>query len=337
MSAPQLTLFLLLHFIIFTTPYVIPSIHSINPPCPAYTSTITSLKSLPTKKFDFINNLYPPSDVENRNGISRKDGYWRYVQANREPPLEYTYGEFELGAFMRVVDCALGYLEKKEEDVTLLDLGSGAGRLVTAASLCYSFRMCRGVEILPSLHDYAVEMQSSLGSATDFQRSPTSFVCGSWNDKYLYLGDSDIVFVYSSCLGDEQREELTTSLGSQLQPGAIVITTEYPLTPPSNSKSTQVEYDFETLEVLNDVENELVGGTSTVFIHRITSSGWTSDLESWMNHNRPSPEEVEALKVLNDIEERAGGTDHFLFRVQFENNCKFHNLPARIWSSNNSE
>ena len=115
MSAPQLTLFLLLHFIIFTTPYVIPSIHSINPPRPAYTSTITSLKSLPTKKFDFINNLYPPSDVENRNGISRKDGYWRYVQANREPPLEYTYGEFELGAFMRVVDCALGYLEKKEE------------------------------------------------------------------------------------------------------------------------------------------------------------------------------------------------------------------------------
>ena len=66
--------------------------------------------------------------------------------------------------------------------------------------------MCRGVEILPSLHDYAVEMQSSLSSATEFQRSPTSFVCGSWNDKYLYLGDSDIVFVYSSCLGDEQRE-----------------------------------------------------------------------------------------------------------------------------------
>ncbi|GMH63646.1 hypothetical protein TL16_g03769 [Triparma laevis f. inornata] len=319
---------LFLQFVLDATPFHIK---------PRLTSQLPQALHSDLDNFAYIDSIFPPDDVESRNSISRKDGYWRYVQTNKPPPLEYTYGEFELSAFLRVVDCALSHLppQKPQQDVTLTDLGSGAGRLVQTASLCYSFRLCRGVEILPSLHEYAVELSSSLNPP--FPRSPTSFHCGSWNDKFLYLGDSDIVFVYSSCLGDDQRKDLTASLGSQLQPGAIVITTEYPLSTPPSPSPSPCAFEFETLEVLNDVENELVGGTSTVYVHRIVKSGWTSSLESWMDANRPTPEELEAQKVLNNIKERTGGTDHFLFRVQFENNCKFHNLPDKIWNTNNND
>ena len=59
----------------------------------------------------FDRELFPTSEYEQRNGASRKDGYWAYVGKGEEAPLDFTYGEFPLPLFTRLVDraCELGY------------------------------------------------------------------------------------------------------------------------------------------------------------------------------------------------------------------------------------
>lgn len=46
--------------------------------------------------FDSLHVLYPPIDLEKRNAVSRSDGYWPFINSGEEPPLQFTYGEFDL-------------------------------------------------------------------------------------------------------------------------------------------------------------------------------------------------------------------------------------------------
>ena len=54
----------------------------------------------------FDRDLYPAAEYDQRNGISRKDGYWAFVGRGEEPPLGFTYGEFPLPLFTKLVDRA---------------------------------------------------------------------------------------------------------------------------------------------------------------------------------------------------------------------------------------
>ena len=38
----------------------------------------------------FEHHLFPPADLELRNAVSRKDGYWPFVAAKEEPPTQLT-------------------------------------------------------------------------------------------------------------------------------------------------------------------------------------------------------------------------------------------------------
>lgn len=147
-----------------------------------------------------IDALYPPAELSSRNARSRTDGYWKYVAKGDEPPLEYTYGEFDVEFFGSLLDRAWEHYSSSrgsdddgyenattvttdndaaesttegEERIesslsssaspwrgkTFCDIGSGAGRLVLAAAALHPhWRMCRGIEILPNLHDMAVSI-----------------------------------------------------------------------------------------------------------------------------------------------------------------------------------
>ena len=138
--------------------------------------------------------------------------------------MEFTYGEFPLSSFEKVIQSMITHHLPSSSPSTFFDLGSGAGRLVIAASLLFpSLTSCTGIEILPSLHDYASSILSSNPNPS------VSLICGSWTDPYLYLGDADIIFCYSSCLPPEHRSDLKASLLRQLKPGTVVATTEYSL------------------------------------------------------------------------------------------------------------
>ncbi len=266
-----------------------------------------------------LDDLYPPASIESRNSASRTDGYWKFVRNGEEPPLELTYGEFEIASFVDVVKKALSYRDSTTgEGLNFLDLGSGAGRLVVGAAINFEFSKCRGIEYLQSLHDLALDTTSGLDL-------PVEFDCCSWTDPYLYLGSADIVFVYSSCLGVPQRNELSDSLGRSLRPGTIVITTEYAL--PLTSSMT-----FRIVETL-DVPNDLVGGTSTIYLHQINSSRWHPSLEGDLVASRPSPEQAQAIQAVKDLEAREGDFNPELFKARWQNACNFAGLPKFIYSN----
>lgn len=302
---------------IYTLTLFPPSLVSFSPSIRLHTHTqYLSLRR--STAYDVVDSIYDPDAVETRNAASRTSGYWRYVQKGKDPPLEYTYGEFPLSSFEKTVTAAMSH---HPSPTNFYDLGSGAGRLVVAASLLFpSLTSCTGVEVLPSLHELATVILSSNPNPS------VSLLCGSWTDEYLYLGDADVIFCYSSCLPPEQRTELVDSLLRQLKPGTIVATTEY-----SIAGRTTNGYEMESVESF-DVENDLVGGTSTVYIQRVVKSGYFEGMKENMAAERPSDEALEAMKVVRELEDpEEGSGSAFIFKTMFENNCKTLNVPPRIW------
>mmetsp|Transcript_10601 Transcript_10601/g.21026 ORF Transcript_10601/g.21026 Transcript_10601/m.21026 type:complete len:486 (-) Transcript_10601:999-2456(-) len=127
-----------------------------------------------------IDALYPPTELAIRNAKSRTDGYWKYLERGEQPPQQYTYGEFDLEFFAELLDVAWGRIQKWNEECisrdreicknqkksawenkVFCDIGSGTGRLVIAAAALHPhWKLCRGLEILQSIHEVSVEIAS---------------------------------------------------------------------------------------------------------------------------------------------------------------------------------
>ena len=139
-------------------------------------TTISPLSGVPyVSVLSGLETLYPPEDLQTRNAVSRTDGYWSFVREGNEPPAHLTYGEFDFYFFAELLDQASYYHNngKSEsnhyslnsqsdyqgwDDKVFADIGSGTGRLVFgAAALHPGFKLCRGIELLPGIHDIAVE------------------------------------------------------------------------------------------------------------------------------------------------------------------------------------
>ena len=101
----------------------------------------------------FDSSLFPEADYKTRNDASRKDGYWSYVAKGEEPPLDFTYGEFPLPLFSKLVDraCQIAGVGDDRSSTVLADLGSGTGRLALWAAATSSWKSVRGVEYLPAI------------------------------------------------------------------------------------------------------------------------------------------------------------------------------------------
>lgn len=111
-----------------------------------------------------LDRLYPPTELDARNAQSRKDGYWPFINEGKDPPECFTYGEFDIFFFAELLDEAYDIWKEQNRDDTsqgwtdkvFCDIGSGAGRLVVAAAALHpTWKVCRGIELLPSMHESA--------------------------------------------------------------------------------------------------------------------------------------------------------------------------------------
>jgi hypothetical protein len=130
-------------------------------------ATVSSSGVVLGEVHDRLEQYYPTAQWQQRNAVSRTDGYWPYVQQGRDPPAANTYGEFDFYSFAQLLEVAIQELSTSVEDeedeekaqamnITFTDIGSGAGRLVLAAAALHPFwRRYRGVELLPGLHAMA--------------------------------------------------------------------------------------------------------------------------------------------------------------------------------------
>ncbi len=149
-------------------------------------SAVASLADVDHKQvLSGLNTLYPPDDLNSRNSKSRTDGYWSFISTGKEPPIHLTYGEFDFEFFADLLDRANYHYTKFDKsnkhvesrgwnDKTFLDIGSGTGRLVIgAAALHPEWALCRGIEILPGIHETAVESLEKCfrGSTSNIDRT----------------------------------------------------------------------------------------------------------------------------------------------------------------------
>ena len=301
----------------FSSPMILEVDHSIDP---------NTLSSSGTKYEDVLyslNKLYPPDELSTRNAISRTDGYWKYISNGEAPPPTLTYGEFDFLFFADLIDKAIvlhngGGGSDNIAEKTFTDIGSGTGRLVLgAAALHPNFKLCKGLEILQGIHENAVsnleictksDATKSLSFGTDkgigeLSLAPIEFSCGSFEDPYEYLGDSDLIFVFSTCFTPEMMSSLSDGIGRQCKPGTIVITTEYKLNTsghidplPSDPHMPHGDYSVELVDSL-DGTCWLVGGQSTAHIQRVTKSLWDG------TGPREKPEALPELTALQEAQD----------------------------------
>jgi hypothetical protein len=314
---------------------------------PDFDSTAVSLAGVPYAGVrDAISRLFPPEELEARNAQSRTDGYWPFVRRGEDPPADLTYGEFDLYFFSRLLDRAASIRregghpqEEGWKDKVFVDIGSGTGRLVlSAAALHPGLRLCRGVELLPTIHEQAVKNLEACRVAGEgashaldsLPLAPVELVCGSMDDPYVYFGDADVIFVFSSCMTAPVLSGLAAAVGRQCRPGTLVITTEYML--PLEGSVPPVERDgrfpsgFYRLGLVEKVNGWcwLTGGSSTAYVHRVESSLWTPH-QGPVERPEPTAEDT-AFEVAMALE--AGTlTDPKRFLRGVRNNMVFHGFP----------
>ncbi len=216
----------------------------------------------------FETSLFPAQEYSERNGISRKDGYWSFVHRNEEPNPDFTYGEFPLPFFQKLIDraCELHGCGYDRQRCSLIDLGSGAGRLALWAAATSKWRRVVGVEYLQSLATTATKKLEDARSTAGLLRTDEVLLTqGSWDEPLECFAEVDVAFAYTTAITTNAEgilDGLSNALMQRLRQGCIVVTTDYKLDPDH----------FEVLESISG-ENSGVGGTSTGYLHRKLSRG----------------------------------------------------------------
>lgn len=169
--------------------------------------------------------LYPESRYRERMAVGYEaQGIPSIPTAvgREEESLAYTYAEFPLESFMDLVDLARSHRVDDDSGVdgrrsSLVDLGSGCGRLVAYAALELERRRregfddarcwgVHGVEISPLLHDYAVRtvesgvkkgvFSSSDGTVESETCTSIRLHLGPADEQHDVLAAADVIFAY---------------------------------------------------------------------------------------------------------------------------------------------
>jgi hypothetical protein len=315
---------------------------------------------------DLLEQWYPPESLQERNAVSRSDGYWPYHKQGIDPPKAYTYGEFDFYSFAKLLEVAKQELlsssslidhpqDLAKNGITFTDIGSGAGRLVLAAAALHPlyWKLCRGIELLPGLHELAQtvhtqcmtmqqkvedqqqqEPEHAASTATTADTGNIEWTCGSFTDPYVYFGDSQIIFCFSTCMDQSTINSLGQAMGRQCRIGTIVITTDYPL--PATGDIAPVEWDDRipygpyAIDCVHemDVWCWLLGGPSKAYLHRVTKSLYVDGLFPLTPPVLSLPDK--AWRVIRDLESRNRRADADAFIRNVDNNIIFHGLPMRF-------
>lgn len=202
------------------------------------------------------------ADVDG-GGISQKD---RAAMPKKSSAL--TYGEVEFIPFLQVLGAA-----KPQEGDVFYDLGSGTGKALLEAALCFPFSKCVGIELLGGLvatsqavlerarsGDHADATEATRAAANRVEIRPGSFL-------ELDFSDADVVYTSSICFEDELMVGMSRCART-MKPGSRFITLksfpddEMPLWTVLSHNWWKMSWGRTSVYVLerNDVAAAAVGG-----------------------------------------------------------------------------
>ena len=235
----------------------------------------------------------PPMDYGDRIVFGRQAAEKEYgeneplgVMMSDDPRLARTYAEFPLDSLDLLLDRSCSYLPEdaasSEKPLTMVDIGSGLGRIVLYSALTRGFKKAhwqiRGIEISESLHNEALKLAQTgidmnlFGEnehKKDSGSNSFSFHRGSATDETgkALLEDAHLVFAYSTAFKAKEFDpdvgalildtaEWSLPLSEACPDGCVVVTTDRALNPSLGWKMVE----------RIDVPNPEVLGT-TGFIH----------------------------------------------------------------------
>lgn len=161
----------------------------------------------------------------------------------------FVCGEIQFLPFFAILDSL-----KPKPGEMFYDLGSGAGKAVLTAGLCFDFAKVKGIEILPGLSNLA---NTKLEEAKKYagedvvllnKLAVIQFVKDDFLDQNF--SDGDIIFVAATCFNYSLWDELVKRLAA-LKVGARVIVTSKKIDHP------QFELISESCEVMSWGENSV--------------------------------------------------------------------------------
>jgi SAM-dependent methyltransferase len=133
----------------------------------------------------------------------------------REKDQELTYGEVLFFPFYRLLEEVV----RPRPGEVFADLGSGTGRAVFVAALCWpALAACKGYEVSPPLHDDARRCHGELSGSV---MAPVELHCADLLRRDDWAA-ADIVWIASVCLSDHTLREIAARLVG-LKPGARVV------------------------------------------------------------------------------------------------------------------
>ncbi|GFH46037.1 hypothetical protein CTEN210_02511 [Chaetoceros tenuissimus] len=163
------------------------------------------------------------------------------------------------------------------------------------------------------------------------QLSPVLFNCGSFLDPYEYIGDADVVFVFSSCMTQAMIGDLSDAIGRQCKPGTIVITTEFPLqkrgTIDPLESDPNMPYGEYCVELLEEMEGfNWITTKSTAYIQRVKESLYDGSGPRAKPRQKP---EDQAFDIVSNFE-RGKLTDTKEFMRRVKNNMIYFSVEEMI-------
>ncbi|RLN98561.1 hypothetical protein BBJ28_00009220 [Nothophytophthora sp. Chile5] len=179
--------------------------------------------------------------------------------------MSLVYGEIAFAPFKVVLDVLKRWHHVlAKPGGVFLDIGSGSGKAVFAATLLHDFDACVGIEVLEGLHTISQDVlqrwekviKPTHPLSMQKKRTRISFTLG---DALVcdWPPNADLVFLNSTCFGERLMSALTRKLALCCKPGAVIITATHELPDTQN---------FEKLRQLTVTQE--AWGDATWYLHR---------------------------------------------------------------------
>jgi Histone methylation protein DOT1 len=150
----------------------------------------------------------------------------------------------------------------------VVDLGSGTGRVVLAAAIALlpTLTSAIGLEIVPGLHQRAIQLQTTwneellfLSSGVPSGHGKLQFHCCDFTVQTEWIDTADLILIHCTVFEDALFD-LTCQLCSRARPGTWIVTVSRPL----NNAPTGPA----TFECISDVHLEMSWGIGRVYVQR---------------------------------------------------------------------
>ncbi|CAD8070341.1 unnamed protein product [Paramecium primaurelia] len=231
--------------------------------------------------------------------LSREERLANHLTSN-----SLSYGEIEFTSLSVVFQQV-----KPKKGGVFYDLGSGIGKSVIAASLMHQFDICKGIELLHSLHEQAcklkqeVEKQKTLIvdemeqiGIKEYQQPKIEFINGDFQE--LDWSDGTFLFASTTCFEPDLMKQLSKK-AIDLKEGSYFITVTKTLEPQTSKEN---ELDLTIIKIIMKQSHSKKNITNSLYI---ANNQHTELIDYLKQENKQLTEQMNELKGLLQLNKKA--------------------------------